>query len=63
VHSYWTKPLLTFYERLGWLPFAGRLVVDQPGGSIIFTVNRPMVLAGLQSAPQEGVIDLAGLPW
>jgi predicted acetyltransferase len=55
--------LLPFYERLGWLPFAGHLMVEQPGGSIEFTVNRVMVLPGLQPAPQQGLIDLAGLPW
>ena len=55
--------LLPFYGRLGWLPFPGRLVVEQPGGSIVFTVNCPMVLPGLCPAPQEGVIDLRGLPW
>jgi aminoglycoside 2'-N-acetyltransferase I len=55
--------LLPFYQKLGWLPFAGRLMVEQPGGSIEFTVNHPMVLPGLQPAPRQGVIDLAGLPW
>jgi predicted N-acetyltransferase YhbS len=55
--------LLPFYGRLGWLPFPGRLVVEQPGGSIVLTANRSMVLPGLHSAPQQGVIDLRGLPW
>jgi aminoglycoside 2'-N-acetyltransferase I len=55
--------LLPFYGRLGWLPFPGRLVVEQPGGPIVFTVNHPMVLPGVHPAPQEGVIDLQGLPW
>jgi aminoglycoside 2'-N-acetyltransferase I len=55
--------LLPFYGRLGWLPFSGRLIVEQPGGPIVFTINRPMVLPGLRPAPQEGVIDLRGLPW
>lgn len=55
--------LLSFYGRLGWLPFPGRLVVEQPGGPIVLTINRPMVLPGLRPAPQEGVIDLRGLPW
>ena len=55
--------LLPFYGRLGWLPFPGRLVVEQPGGSMVLTINRPMVLPGLRPAPQEGVIDLRGLPW
>ena len=55
--------LLPFYGRLGWLPFPGRLVVEQPGGPIVFTINRPMVLPGLHPAPQQGVIDLCGFPW
>jgi len=55
--------LLPFYGRLGWLPFLGRLVVEQPNGPMLFTVNRPMVLPGLQPAPQEGAIDLQDFPW
>jgi Acetyltransferase (GNAT) domain len=56
-------PLLPFYHRLGWLPFAGRLLVEQPTGPTVLTINRPMVLAGLRAAPQDGMIDLQGLPW
>jgi GNAT superfamily N-acetyltransferase len=55
--------LLPFYSRLGWLPFAGCLIVAQATGPTVFTINRPMVLAGLSAAPQEGMIDLKGLPW
>jgi hypothetical protein len=55
--------LLPFYHRLGWLPFAGRLIVEQPSGPTVFTINRPMVLAGLSAAPQDSTIDLKGLPW
>ena len=55
--------LLPFYARLDWLAFPGRLLVEQPGGPIVFTVNHPMVLAGQQPVPREGVIDLQGLPW
>jgi len=55
--------LLPFYQRLGWLPFAGRLLVEQPTGPTVFTINHPMVLAGLSAAPQDGIIDLKGLPW
>jgi aminoglycoside 2'-N-acetyltransferase I len=55
--------LLPFYGRLGWLPFPGRLVVEQPGGPMVFATNRSMVLPGLHPAPQKGVIDLQGLPW
>src|SRR5437773_8240741 len=36
--------LLPFYRRLGWLAFSGRLVVDQPAGRTVFTINRAMVL-------------------
>src|SRR5215470_11336163 len=46
--------LLPFYNRLGWLSFAGRLLVEQPTGLTVFTINRPMVLAGLSAAPQDG---------
>jgi GNAT superfamily N-acetyltransferase len=55
--------LLPFYSRLGWLPFAGRLMVEQPTGPTVFTLNHPMVLAGWSAAPQDGMIDLKGFPW
>jgi hypothetical protein len=55
--------LLPFYGRLGWVTFGGRLVVDQPGGRTVFTINRPMVLPGLRAAPRDGDIDLDGPPW
>ena len=55
--------LLPFYGRLGWLTFSGRLVVEQPTGRTVFSINSPMVLAGQRPAPQDGVIDLNGLPW
>jgi GNAT superfamily N-acetyltransferase len=55
--------LLPFYNHLGWLPFAGRLLVAQPTGPTVFTINCPMVLAGLGAAPQDGTLDLKGLPW
>ena len=55
--------LLPFYGRLGWAEFTGRLLVEQPAGRTVFTVNRPMVLAGSTPAPRTGTIDLNGLPW
>ena len=55
--------LLPFYDRLGWLPFTGRLFVEQPTGRILFTINHPMVLSGMRAAPSDGLIDLDGLPW
>jgi aminoglycoside 2'-N-acetyltransferase I len=55
--------LLPFYALLGGLPFAGRLIVEQRAGPTVFTINCPMVLSGLSAAPQDGIIDLKGLPW
>ena len=55
--------LLPFYRRLGWEVFDGRLLVDQPTGRAVFTVNRPMVLSGQSAAPRGGTIDLQGPPW
>lgn len=55
--------LLPFYNRLGWLSFAGHLFVEQPAGRAEFTINCPMVLSGLRAAPQDGIVDLNGPPW
>jgi hypothetical protein len=55
--------LLPFYERLGWRVFPGRVLVQQPGGPMEFTLNRPMVLPGRSPAPRDGVLDLDGPPW
>jgi hypothetical protein len=55
--------LLPFYGRLGWLSFPGRLLVDQPSGQMVFTINRVMVRAGHRPAPANGTIDLQGPPW
>jgi GNAT superfamily N-acetyltransferase len=55
--------LIAFYQRLGWVPFSGRLMVEQHTGPTVFTINRPMVLSGLRAAAQDGTIDLKGFPW
>jgi GNAT superfamily N-acetyltransferase len=57
------EQLQRFYARLGWQLFTGRLLVEQPGGSLEFTVNRPMVLPGTRPAPRVGHLDIRGLPW
>src|SRR5919109_4340977 len=54
--------LLSFYTRLGWLTFSGCLLVEQPTGPTVFTINCPMVFAGQSALPQDGLIDLRGLP-
>jgi aminoglycoside 2'-N-acetyltransferase I len=51
-----------FYRNRGWKPFNGEIFAQQPGGRIRFDVLTPLVFY-LKRAPQEGVIDLCGLPW
>lgn len=57
------QALLSYYRRFGWQPFAGNVFAEHPDGRIPFTFNATMVLAGQQSAPQTGVLDLCGKPW
>jgi len=53
----------SFYERLNWQRFSGIVNVEQPGGTIHFTANEPMVYSVRRLAPTAGVLDLQGLPW
>ena len=55
--------LIDYYARLGWVEFAGRLVVRQRGANTEFTFNRVMTLSIAIDAPRRGVIDLKGPPW
>jgi GNAT superfamily N-acetyltransferase len=55
--------LVAFYKRLGWKPFEGKLLVEQPGGKVEFSVHGPMVLDIKEPAPFGGSLDLNGLPW
>ena len=58
------EPLLTgYYARLGWAPFAGRLLVRQGGAVAEFTLNRAMTLGVRSAGPASGTIDLCGPPW
>lgn len=57
------EELLPFYGALGWQPFAGTLLIEQPGGRVPFTFNRPMVLPLREPAPHGGTLDLCGPPW
>jgi aminoglycoside 2'-N-acetyltransferase I len=54
---------VSFYERLDWRRFGGRLLVAQPAGAIAFTVNAVLVRPIHGIAPQTGTLDLCGLPW
>jgi len=56
-------PLLPFYGKLGWQPFGGTLLVEQPGGTVPFTANEVLTLPVHDQAPQTGTLDLRGLPW
>lgn len=56
-------PLVPFYGKLGWQPFGGTLLVEQPGGTVPFTANEVLTLPVHASAPQAGILDLRGLPW
>ena len=55
--------LVVFYQRLGWTPHAGGLVVRQRGETVEFTFNLPMVLPLRDADLPQGVIDLTGPPW
>ncbi|HEY8598026.1 MAG TPA: GNAT family N-acetyltransferase [Thermomicrobiales bacterium] len=57
------EPLVPFYGKLGWQPFGGTLLVEQPGGTVPFTANEVMTLPVHANAPQTGTLDLRGLPW
>lgn len=50
------------YRGLGWHPFDGEVIAEQPSGRIRFDAMTPFV-HDLTLAPRSGVIDLRGLPW
>jgi aminoglycoside 2'-N-acetyltransferase I len=50
------------YAALGWRVFAGRVHCTQPRGAMVFDMMPNMVLP-LARAPEDGDIDLRGLPW
>jgi aminoglycoside 2'-N-acetyltransferase I len=49
------------YQKLGWRPFEGDVLVMQPRGQVHFDVTDPYVF-DLKTAPRIGVLDLCGLP-
>lgn len=55
--------LVAYYEKLGWVEFAGDLLVTQFGEPEIFTFNRVMVGDLVGKAPRAGTLDLGGPPW
>jgi hypothetical protein len=55
--------LVGYYAGLGWLGFAGRLLVRQGAAVTEFTLNGAMTVGVRSAAPVAGTIDLCGPPW
>ena len=51
-----------FYRGLGWRRFAGPVFAEQPAGRVRFDVMAAFVF-DLRLSPQDGTLDLRGLPW
>jgi hypothetical protein len=48
----------------GWKPFDGEIYADQPEkGRVRFEAMAPYIYDLRGRAPQNGIIDLCGLPW
>ena len=52
-----------FYQSRGWHRFTGDVFAEQPDGKIRFEAMTPHVFDLKRRAPQQGTIDLCGLPW
>jgi predicted acetyltransferase len=52
-----------FYVGRGWRPFGGEVYAEQPAGRMRFDVMEPHIFDLRGRGPQQGVIDLCGLPW
>jgi predicted acetyltransferase len=52
-----------FYVGRGWKPYDGEVYAEQPEGRIRFGAIAPYVYDIKGRAPQNGTIDLCGLPW
>ncbi len=52
-----------FYDRLGWTPFAGEVVVTRHGTKAPLDGFEAMTCGLARPAPRAGLIDVCGLPW
>jgi predicted acetyltransferase len=52
-----------FYVARGWKPFDGEIDAEQPQGRVRFEAMDPYTYDLRGRAPQNGIIDLCGLPW
>jgi aminoglycoside 2'-N-acetyltransferase I len=55
--------LVPLYERIGWKPHRGGLLVRQHGQTVPFSFNLPMTYPVQNADVPDGVIDLMGPPW
>ena len=55
--------MVSYYSRLGWMEFEGRLLIRQLGEACEFTLERVMTYGIHSSAETSGTIDLSGRPW
>ena len=51
------------YAQLGWRVFPGKLLCEQRGDTVAYTLGAPMLLALHESGPSDGTINLLGQPW
>jgi len=53
--------IVDFYAKLGWHPFHGKVLAQQPQGRVAFARLNALVL-DLKRAPRLGGLDVCGLP-
>ena len=54
---------IPFYSALGWQRFNGIVVAEVEGGMGAFAESAWMVLPVTTDAPNDGTLDLQGIPW
>jgi GNAT superfamily N-acetyltransferase len=54
---------IPFYSALGWQRFNGSVIAEVEGGMGAFAESAWMVLPVTAGAPNDGVLDLQGIPW
>ena len=54
---------IPFYGALGWQRFNGTIIAEVEGGMSAFAQSAWMVLPVTADAPNDGTLDLQGIPW
>ncbi len=52
-----------FYAKLGWNVFDGIVEIEQESGKQAYNIMKAMVLPVHGAAPNQGRLDVCGLPW